>query len=84
MCIRDRVWDYRIIILSQPKNLQIPAIFAGAALKAAFEMCIRDSMTTYYQQIDQGGYITQWWYLPALEYKLEVVGIYHASYDNYG
>ena len=41
-------------------------------------------MTTYYQQIDQGGYITQWWYLPALEYKLKVAGIYHASYDNYG
>ena len=41
-------------------------------------------MTTYYQQADHGGYITQWWYLPALEYKLEVVGIYHASYDNYG
>lgn len=31
-----------------------------------------------------GVYLTQWDFLPALEYKLKVVGVYYASYDGNG
>lgn len=31
-----------------------------------------------------GVYLTQWDFLPAIEYKLNVVGVYYASYDGRG
>lgn len=38
----------------------------------------------YYYDAGDAGYMTKWYYFPALEYKLKVVGVFHAAYDGEG
>ena len=46
--------------------------------------CMDSYDLDYFVPSEEGGFYTETWHLPALEYKLKVIGVYNASFDNGG